>query len=51
MCRKGGESDNDCRVYTQMAHVAVFEADTAVKFRENGFLCAVLAVKSAIYGF
>lgn len=51
MCRKGGESDNDCRVYTQMAHVAVFEADTAAFFRKNGFLRAVLAVESALYEF
>jgi len=41
----------DCRVYTQIAPVTVFEADTAAIFRNNGFLRAVLAVKSAIYGF
>ena len=41
----------DCRVYTQMAPVAVFEADTAAIFRNKGFLRAVLAVKSALYGF
>lgn len=51
MCRKGGESDNDCRVYTEIAPMAVFEADTAAFFRENVFLRAVLAVKSALYGF